>query len=200
MPIVDVEGARLEEIFDLTHPVWHDGLTRKAYSQWNQAQALTPWARIHFRRFALVDDDGTLLASLKRYRYDVRLDGRAGWMCGLGAVFTPPDRRGRGYAAALIEQLLDRERKEGALLATLFSEIGTSFYERVGFEAVPLGEVTVQVGGKEGAPAMLVRAGDERDLPALAAMHEVRSSPARFALRRDPSMIHFALAKKRLFA
>src|SRR5262249_42599850 len=74
------------------------------------------------------------------------------------------------------------------------------FYRRFGFEAIPFDEVTVVVKRQDGAPAMLVRAGDERDLPAIAALHDTRSAPARFALRRDPVMLHYALAKKRLFA
>jgi hypothetical protein len=45
---------------------------------------------------------------------------------------------------------------------------------------------------------MLVRAGDDRDLPALSAMHEVRAAPAFFSLRRDVPQIHYAIAKKRL--
>jgi hypothetical protein len=47
---------------------------------------------------------------------------------------------------------------------------------------------------------MLVRAGEERDLEALAVMHAARSAGARFALRRDRSLIAYALAKKRLLA
>jgi hypothetical protein len=47
---------------------------------------------------------------------------------------------------------------------------------------------------------MLVRAGDDRDLPLLAAMHAVRTADARFALRRDAPLVRYALAKKRLFA
>ncbi len=200
MKLIPAEGALLDRIFDLTYPIWHEGLTRDAYARWNSAQMRTPWARTHLQRFALVDDRGELLASAKRYRYDVRVNGRTGWMSGLGAVFTPPARRGRGHAAALIEQLLARERADGALLAALFSEIGTAFYERLGFSAVPLNEVTVRVRGKSGAPAMLVRAGDESDIASIAARHEVRAAGAPCAIRRDSSMIGYALAKKRLFA
>jgi hypothetical protein len=47
---------------------------------------------------------------------------------------------------------------------------------------------------------MLVRAGEERDLKAIAAMHDVRTADVRFALRRDPSLIYYALSKKRLLA
>jgi hypothetical protein len=63
-------------------------------------------------------------------------------------------------------------------------------------------EVDIHVERKDGAPAMLVRFGEERDLPALAAMHTTRTAgvPLRFALRRDPPLIEYALSKKRLLA
>ena len=200
MPVVPAEGALLERIFDLTYPIWHEGLTRRGYAQWNIGQLRTPWARAHLQRLALVDDAGEVLATLKRYRFDVRLNGHAGWMCGIGAVFTPPARRGRGYATALIGQVLDQAQQEGAIIAGLFSEIDPGFYGRLGFSAVPLDEVTVNIARKDGAPAMLVRAGDDRDLPAIAALYTARTEGAPFALRRDVTAIQFALAKKRLFA
>jgi GNAT superfamily N-acetyltransferase len=199
--VVSAEGLLLEQILDVTFPIWHEGLTRAAYARWNAAQLKTPWGRDHLHRFALVDDDGTLLASLKRYRYDVRIAGRDGWMCGLGAVITPPAQRGHGYATQLIEAILERERAAGALFASLFSEIGAPYYERLGFRTVPLDEVTVQVKLKSGgAPAMLVRAGEERDLQNIAAMHAIRASGAGLALRRDRDLIAYAVTKKRLLA
>ncbi len=200
MPLSLAEGELLERILDSTYPLWNEGLTRAAYGRWNAAQMRTPWGVEHLHRFALVDEGGSLLASAKRYRYDVRLDGRDGWMCGLGAVFTPPAQRGRGYAGELIRQLLDQERTAGAMMATLFSEIGEDYYRRFGFETVPLEDVRVELVPKSGTPAMLVRAGAERDLPDIAAMHAVRSASARFTLRRDPEQIHYALSKKRLFS
>jgi hypothetical protein len=121
-------------------------------------------------------------------------------MCGIGAVFTPPDHRGRGYARALIEAVLEHESRDGVVLAGLFSEIGPAFYQRLGFSVVPLDEVTINVRMKGGAPAMLVRAGDDRDLPALAAMHDVRTAGLPFALRRDPPLLYYALSKKRMLA
>lgn len=200
MQVVVAEGELLERVLDSTYPVWHDGLTRRAYSQWNTAQLRTPWGRERLTRFALVGDGDVLLASAKRYRHDVRIDGREGWMCGIGAVLTPPEHRGRGHAAALVEQLVDQSRREGALVAGLFSEIGEPFYQRLGFARVPMDEVTVNVALKGGAPAMLVRAGTERDYDALVAMHAKRTAEARFALRRDAALLHYAIAKKRLFA
>ena len=200
MNVVVAGGSLLDEIVGLTFEIWNEGLTARAYSQWNAAQLRTPWGRANLHRLALVDDAGGLLATAKRYRFRVRLDGRTGWMSGIGAVFTPPTQRGRGYASQLVERLLEMERRDGSLLAGLFSEIDPAFYQRLGFASVPIDEVTVRVERRDGAPAILVRAGDERDLPALEAMDRVRSSGARFALDRDRSMIQYAVAKKRLLA
>ena len=200
MKLVVAEGPLLDQIVSLTFDIWNEGLSERGYSQWNAAQLRTPWGRQHLHRLALVDDAGQLLATAKRYRLPIRLDGRDGWMTGIGAVFTPPSQRGKGHASKLIEELLEIERKEGALLAGLFSEIGASYYERFGFRTIPLDEVTVSVERRNGAPAMLVRAGDDRDLPAVEAMHKVRSSGVKFALNRERSLIHYALSKKRLLA
>jgi GNAT superfamily N-acetyltransferase len=198
--VVADSGPLLDQILGLTYDIWNEGLTHHAYAQWYRAQVRTPWGRKHLQRFALVDDAGRLLAAAKRYRYRVRLEGRSGWMAGIGAVFTPPLQRGRGYASQLIERLLEMERGDGVLFAGLFSEIGTSFYERLGFAAVPMDEVTIHVARKDGAPAMLVRSGDDRDLPALEEMHRVRSSSVRFTLDRDRAAIHYAVSKKRMLA
>jgi len=200
MRLVVAEGELLERVLDSTYPVWHDGLTRRAYSQWSAAQLRTPWGRERLTRFTLLDADGALLSSLKRYRYDVRIGEDEGWMCGIGAVFTMPEHRGRGYAAALIERVVEGAREEGALAAALFSEIGESYYARLGFGKVPMDEVTVNITLKGGAPAMLVRAGTERDYDNICAMHATHTAGVFFALRRDPAALHYAVSKKRLFA
>jgi GNAT superfamily N-acetyltransferase len=200
MRLVPAEGPLLEQILDLTYAIWNEGLSRGAYGQWNAAQLKTPWGRQHLHRFALVDDRGRLLATAKRYRHAARLDGRDGFVAGIGAVFTPPELRGHGYATALIEKLVEQEQQAGAMAAALFSEIGPTFYERHGFAAVPLDEVTVKPELKGGSPAMLVRAGDDRDVPDIAAMGRIRSEGSRYALRRDPSLIQYAISKKRIQA
>jgi GNAT superfamily N-acetyltransferase len=200
MQILVAEGSMLEEILDATFPVWNEGLTREAYARWNGAQLRTSWGAEHLRRFVLVDDRGRWVASAKRYRWPIRLDGVDGTMCGFGAVFTRPEERGRGYAAAIIERLIEQSRAEGAVVAGLFSEIGEQFYARLGFRTVPVDEFDVHVERRNGAPAMLVRSGHERDLPALAAMHAVRCADVAFTLRRDPPLIEYALTKKRLLA
>lgn len=200
MRVVAAEGELLERILDGTWSIWNEGLSRPATGLWNTGQLRTPWGRERLRRFALVEDDGRLLASAKRYRFEVMAGGRAVQMCGFGAVFTPEPERGRGHASRLLEEVMDSERREGVALAALFSEIGTRFYERLGFVAIPRDEVTVRVRPKDGAPAMLVRAGEERDLAAISAMHDIRTAGVPFALRRDTPLVHYAIAKKRMLA
>jgi GNAT superfamily N-acetyltransferase len=124
----------------------------------------------HLRRFALLDDRGPGSRPAKRYVWPIHFDGRDGAMCGLGAVFTRPDVRGHGYAGEIINQLVERSREHGAIVAGLFSEIGEDLYPRLGFVTVAdrrsgrcrSNESTVR-------PPMLVRSGEERDLPALGA-------------------------------
>jgi GNAT superfamily N-acetyltransferase len=200
MQLVTAEGPILEEILDATYSVWHEGLTRDAYARWNTAQVRTTWGADHLRRFALLNDHGRWVASAKRYLLPIRLDGVDAVMCGVGAVFTHPEERGYGYASMVVERVIEQSRREGAAIAGLFSEIGDRFYERLGFRTVPLDEVDVQVERRHGAPAMLVRSGEQRDLPALAQMHGTRSADVRFVVRRDPSLIEYALTKKRLLA
>lgn len=201
MKVITAEGTILEEILDESFSIWSMGLTRPAYGLWNAAQQRTAWGRTHLQRVALVSDAGDLLSSAKRYRFAARYDGRPIRMCGIGAVFTPVAMRGRGHAATLITRILDEERQHGAEMAALFSEIGAPFYQRLGFTAVTLDEVTVNVQLKRGgSPAMLVRAGDERDLSAVAAIHDTRAESARFSLRRDAAQIQFVLTRKRALA
>jgi len=125
MPLVVAHGPLLDQIVDLTYPIWNEGLTRRAYAQWNAAQMGTSWGREHLARVALVDDAGALLATAKRYQFRVTLDGREARAVGIGAVFTPDPLRHRGHASRLIELLVDEATTRGDALALLFSENST---------------------------------------------------------------------------
>ena len=195
------EGPILGTILNATHKIWNEGLTPTAYERYYTAQLATPWGRRALRRFALVDG-ADVLASAKLYTFDAVLAGDPIRVAGLGAVFTQPEHRGRGAARDLIERLMENAAGDGFDLALLFSEIGADYYARLGFDVIPTATRTLRVieSERHGAPATLVRAGDDRDLDNLAAMGEVRAAPFRFHLTRDRSVIHYALAKKRLLA
>jgi hypothetical protein len=58
----------------------------------------------------------------------------------LGAIFTPPELRRRGHAAALVRAVLAAARRQGDALALLFSDIGRPYYAALGFRALPAEE------------------------------------------------------------
>ena len=95
--------------------------------------------------------------------------------------------------------MLDTAVTEGQEFAMLFSEIAPAFYEQLDFVPVPLIESTLEVDQKRGgAPAMLVRSGDEKDLPAIVEMSAARSADARLALDRSEDLIRFMITRKRI--
>ena len=197
--LIPAAGDHLRQILSETFPIWNDGLEFDRYVQFWEAQLRTPWGAAHLDRVALVDD-GRVMSSAKRYDLSARLDGRIRRMLGIGAVFTSPARRGQGAAQRLLEVILEQAEAEGYEYALLFSEIAPAFYERLDFVPVPLLESRLDVTRQGGAPAMLVRAGDDRDLPAVVEMSTKRLETARFALDRTEDWIRFGLAKRRLLA
>ncbi len=58
----------------------------------------------------------------------------------IGPVFTPPARRGRGYASACVAALSQRLLDEGAAFCTLFTDLGNptsnKIYQQVGYRPV----------------------------------------------------------------
>jgi hypothetical protein len=159
----------------------------------------TVWGREHLHRLALVDHD-TLLASAKRYDLRATVRGEAVGVLGIGAVFTPADRRGQGHARQLIDLMIADAAARGCRYALLFSEIGASYYESLGFRAVPRTLGTIDLVYKPGAPATLVRSAEREDLPAIAAISARYQATAAFGLERPADQIAFFLARRRLLA
>jgi len=201
LDLVPAEGHVLAQILDASYEIWHEGLSRERYGQFFEAQKRTPWGRTNLSRSALMDD-AEVLASAKEYVFPAVLDSRAVRIVGIGAVFTQPAHRGQGHAHDLIERLIARAKRNGADLAVLFSEIGGDYYARLGFRTIPTFDLELALARSErhGAPATLVRAGDDRDLDGIVAMNRVRAAPFPFHLDRDRDLVTYAIAKKRLHA
>jgi len=198
LQVVPAVGAVLERVLDDTFPLWHDGLSRGNYGKSWAAQLKTPWGAAHLDRVALVDGPH-VISSAKRYDLSLRFDGRIRRVLGIGAVFTAEAHRGRGAGRELLTRMLETAVTEGQEFAMLFSEIAPAFYERLDFVPVPLTEWVIEVDQKRGgAPAMLVRSGDERDLPQIIEMSAARATGARLALDRSEDFIRYGITKKRL--
>jgi predicted N-acetyltransferase YhbS len=195
-----LEGALLDQVLDDTYSLWGDGLTRRAYGQWNLAQMKTAWGKAHLHRVGLVEGD-EVVVSAKRYLFDGLVDGRPEKLLGIGAVFNPERRRGRQLAPRLIEQMLADGRARGCTLAVLFSEIGAPYYERLGFTVIPRTLVTIDIPRtRRGAPGTMVRAVTPADLPEIASISMTYTSGAGLALDRTPEFLEFTLARRRLRA
>ncbi len=199
MRLITADEAVREQIMDGTYPIWGEGLSREAYSRWNRGQMATEWGRDHLRRVALVNEAG-VLASAKCYGLRARVDGHVTDVLGIGAVFTPPEGRGRGHARDLIEAMIADATGRGCTLALLFSEIGASYYEALGFRVVPRRQLTIDVAPFTGSPATLVRSGERDDLRIIAEISARYAGGAAFALERTPDLIAYSLARKRLLA
>jgi GNAT superfamily N-acetyltransferase len=189
----------LHQILRESYPIWSEGLGFEQYARFWEAQLRTPWGSAHLDRVALVEG-GTALSSAKRYDLSARIDGRIRRVLGIGAVFTSPARRGQGHGRRLLQAVLEAAEAEGYEYAMLFSEIDPALYERLEFVPVPLLESRIEVARKSGAPAMLVRAGNERDISAIVEMCAARAAGARLALDRSEDWIRFVIAKRRLRA
>ena len=191
--------AALDQILRDTYPVWGGGLTFEAYGKFQAAERRTAWGQAHIERMALFDGP-RLLTSAKRYDLSARIDGRIRRVLGLGALFTQKELRGRGAASTMVAHLVDAANTEGYEFVLLFSDIGPALYERLEFVPIPLDSTTLRVLTKNGAPAMLVRAGDDKDLAHVTDLSLTRASKARFALARSEDFIRHAISKRRLLA
>lgn len=199
LTLTPVTGPLLEAILDDTFTIWNDGLAPAAYARFWNGQSKTAWGGAHLDRVALVDGS-TILSSAKRYDLSARIEGRIRRVLGIGAVFTTPAQRGRGAGTELLQRILEQAVAEGYEFAMLFSEIGPSYYERLEFVPMPLVESRITVRSGKGAPAMLVRSGEDRDIAAVADISAVRAATARFALERSEDFVRYGLVKRRLLA
>ncbi len=194
-------GPLLERIHDATYPALHQGLSREAFTRLDAAQRKAAWPQGHQRQFALLEG-ADVLASAQRYDLTGTLDQQHVSICGIGAVCIDAARHDISHARVLVDQLIDEARRNGAEVALLFVTTDRASYVPDGFEVVPTVDVELKVAEspRYGAPMMLVRGGEDRDLAAIAAMGQARAAQFRFHLDRDVDLVKYAITKKRLLA
>jgi GNAT superfamily N-acetyltransferase len=144
--------AYVREVLPHSHGLWGGDRTLDQYAEDFRAFANSGYGRS--RQLAVgVRDDGKLVCSCKNYARDILWHGNRLAATGIGAVFTPPAFRGRGYASLMLGALLDAERAAGTDVAYLFSDIHPSFYERLGFAPVPSRTISFGATMLDGAHA-----------------------------------------------
>jgi hypothetical protein len=195
------EDVFLDRILDEEYAHGNRALSRTAYGRLDAAQMGTAWGSSHLQRFALMSGD-EVLASAKQYHLTGALDHRPVRICGIGSVFAYTAHGSGRDAGVLVERLLHDAAQDGMDMAVLLCDMEAAWCDRVGFERLAMTDVEVGIAQspRHGAPMTLVRAGEERDLAAIAAMGEIRAAPFRFHLDRDVDFVRYAITKKRLLA
>jgi predicted acetyltransferase len=126
------------------------------------AQALERRQRFYEGNLTLVaEEDGDAVAQADGLPMRQNVRGAVYPMAGVAGVATLPRARRRGYARALVNELLDRMRDQGHAVSTLYP-FRASFYQRFGYVGLP---TTRTVKFPPAAFAELRRAGRGDDLP-----------------------------------
>ncbi|MEO7039546.1 MAG: GNAT family N-acetyltransferase [Candidatus Elarobacter sp.] len=173
----------VREVLSRSNALWAGARTFDEYTAEFTAIVASPFGR----RFSVLglQIDGALVASCKRYTRSLRCGERIYKAAGIGAVFTPAEFRGRGYATALLGALLDRERELDTDCAYLYSDIAPAFYQRIGFEPLPSRLISLRSASVRGE-RVAVSTLTPNDLPAIRKVFDALDSRRPFSFRRTP--------------
>jgi predicted N-acetyltransferase YhbS len=174
----------VREVLPHTGALWAGRRSPDEYVAEFRADAASAWGRRRFRVVGL-RLDGALVASCKRYERVLRCGRRSYRAAGIGAVFTPAELRGRGYASALLGALLDAERAAGTDLAYLFSTIHPAFYGRLGFVALSSRAISLRADALPAERVEVVPLG-QADAGAVRRVFAALEARRPFALTRTP--------------
>jgi len=148
------------EVLPVTAPLWAGRRSFAQYVAQTLEIARSPYGRRHYRTIGLYDG-GTLLASYKRYERTLHDASRRLDAIGFGAVFTPAEYRGRGYASVMLAMALDEARAKGYAVAYLFSDIRPQFYAALGFRTFPSREFSLRSNALPSTRLEVARLADE---------------------------------------
>jgi GNAT superfamily N-acetyltransferase len=122
----------------LTCEVWGTGLTPAQFKERELRLRGHRWAKNTLTSWLWKGDDGSVLASCETFLDDAHVGSRRGTAAMIASVFTEPSLRKRGYAEQMLRAVIAKHRADRNCLAlALFSEIGTTYYQRLGFWPVP---------------------------------------------------------------
>jgi hypothetical protein len=195
----DLAGDERAAYFRGIHPIWGGGLDDAKFQYFQRRLADSPDASGRYRLLGWFDG-ARLLSAMKAYDLRGASAGRPLKLFGIGAVFTPPELRRRGHAAAMLRAAMSEYRKAGAQAAVLFSDIDIDYYERLGFRVVESRECGVEAGAlpKPAGGFRPAMPGDEEQMTQI--FGASRRNETRFALDRDGWTLRFQLRRLRELA
>lgn len=195
----DLSSEERAAYFRGVQKIWGGGLDEVRFELFQRRLADAPEAVGRFRLLGWFER-GKLVSGMKAYDLYGSCGGRQLRMLGIGAVFTPPELRRRGHAAAMLQAAMDEYRGQGAQAAVLFSDIHAVYYERLGFRVIESSECSVEVGAlpRPSGGFRSALAGDEPLMTRLFAA--ARNGEQRFMLGRDGWTLRFQLRRLRELA
>ena len=143
-------AAYAEQVLPHTLALWGAGRPADAYAAQTSDLANSRYGRKNYRTLALSNGNSDVLCSFKRYEREAILRGDTLRGMGIGAVFTPEENRGRGYASAMLGLALDQGRRDGFDFAYLFSDIRPQFYADIGFTELPSRSISLRADSLSG--------------------------------------------------
>lgn len=179
--------AYAQLVLPLTHALWSYGRSFDAYVDQTTALAHTRYGRKNFRTFGLTNGEVPLLSTFKRYEREAHIGATPLRCVGIGAVFTPEEHRGHGYASAMLGMALDEARKNGFDFAYLFSDIHPQFYKDLGFVELPSRTISLRADSLS-SERIAVDALSDRDWTAVRACFEATDGERDWGLLRPPSV------------
>ena len=193
--------AQIDRITRETHALWGGGLSYEDYRDLWEELGSSAWATRWARYYVWEGEDGQILSSLKLYRPQLRVGSRVGRCAVLGAVFTPSRLRRRGHAAETVQAVLEESEQAEDMAALLFSDIGTAYYARFGFRALPAREQVGRLppGASHLSGDLRFRSVEAQDLPFLASAHAASSAARSVAVVRDAEHWKFLWTRSRSF-
>jgi GNAT superfamily N-acetyltransferase len=172
------------EVLPLSAELWGNGRSQSRYVEHVGEIARCGYGRRHYRTVGLYDGE-QLLASFKRYERTLRAGSQRLRATGVGAVFTAPELRGRGYASAMLAMELDRSLADGIDFAFLFSDIRPQFYAQLGFVALPSRSMSLRADGLPTTRVEVARL-DSRDWVGVARCFDLGERHRSWAFVRTP--------------
>lgn len=174
----------VRDVLPESFALWNDGRSFERYVAELRAMAASTYAKR--RPFLIgVRDGERFTATCKTYDRELRWGTRSLRATGIGAVFTPPLSRGRGYATIMLGALLDAERTAGRDLAFLYSDIHPAYYMRLGFTALPSRLISLRAESLDGSP-IGARPIEDADWTGIRRCFDALDRTRAWSLRRTP--------------
>jgi len=174
-----------KQVLPLTSPLWANGRAFDVYVAQTLDFSRTDYGKRHYQTLGLRSGK-TIVASFKRYERIAWLRANRLASIGIGAVFTPPEQRGRGYASAMLAMALDNAKSQRFDFASLFSDIHPQFYRALGFVDLPSRLISFRADSLSHA-RIDVAPMTQKDLPAIRRCFDATPSLRDWGFERGPA-------------